>query len=810
MRVRAQEVLSDDVFEMSVWITVMQVTMDPIVDTVLDIISKCVVASVRPGLEAETTIAGDLHIISQRIQDVDDGICGICLSELLECTGEDVAVMSLREMKCPGSHQFHSQCLRQWLVHSKRGDCPVCRHNFYDSVRKDCEENLEHQIQPCPTASYKCCWSKTYDLRVAAVQILNFCKSSSDVPFSESVASALLWSLSEPDEISELVLGHNNISDAMEVLTPQSVWQYCVSLIKAFDFAQSNESRFMILHGIRAVSINGECGAMLVSLGCFSILLNFLKMSPSDLDDDDEFEFIEMIAFAMYNLVLHEELGPVLLRELFEAFKAADNEHARHRYAAAIYEIAELDRESCIALISGGACTALIEELKTSNTICNQALLTSQKIDCYTYYYYLASAICTLSSSLDGCLALIDAGACDAFVAALRIFRMNVDVEHATVDVQPACNILCTMNIISKQHIGRVALVAADAFPELIGVLKKAGPIIEEYHFSATPGYSYHWNEQIQDTAVILSHLVKNQMGRVELIKSDACGALVEILQNPGVYLDQKHLDRIEYFMVRISRVDDGRMIDALAQGLNVASNVYARSRLSFFIGSLARSSLNLYPLRFVSSRSCYGLVQAFKMAEDNDGRKDIIVTIDILLKNVKESRAALVAAGALGVLKESLEMGLCSPKDCGIADIISVLSEPEKGPPPPQRLINHHTQSHISSHHLCSVSVDAFLVPAESLSSSATPSFAFGAVLPPTAPAFAAFGASTGYMSMTQAPMSSSQRERVEKELKDVEDMLRKHNDRPQQQQQAEEDNNATGTGDDRLVKKRNTSDDV
>ena len=62
----------------------------------------------------------------------------------------------------------------------------------------------------------------------------------------------------------------------------------------------------------------------------------------------------------------------------------------------------------------------------------------------------------------------------------------------------------------------------------------------------------------------------------------------------------------------------------------------------------------------------------------------------------------------------------------------------------------------------------------------------------------------------MTQASMSSSQRERVEKELKDVEDMLRKHNDRPQQQQQAEEDNNATGTGDDRLVKKRNTSDDV
>ncbi len=36
--------------------------MDPIVDTVLDIISKCVVAAVRHGLEAESTIAGDLII----------------------------------------------------------------------------------------------------------------------------------------------------------------------------------------------------------------------------------------------------------------------------------------------------------------------------------------------------------------------------------------------------------------------------------------------------------------------------------------------------------------------------------------------------------------------------------------------------------------------------------------------------------------------------------------------------------------------------------------------------------------------------
>jgi hypothetical protein len=56
--------------------------------------------------------------------------------------------------------------------------------------------------------------------------------------------------------------------------------------------------------------------------------------------------------------------------------------------------------------------------------------------------------------------------------------------------------------------------------------------------------------------------------------------------------------------------------------------------------------------------------------------------------------------------------------------------------------------------------------------------------------------------MCMTQASMSSSQRERAEKELQDVEDMLRKRSDQPppplllqlqQQQQQAEDDDNAT-----------------
>jgi hypothetical protein len=659
--------------------------MDPIVDTVLDIISKCV----------DATIAGDLHPSSEKFKDSDYDNCCICLNALFECTGEDGCVVGpgVREIKCPGSHKFHSQCLRSWLARSKLGDCPICRHNFHESVREDCEANLEHQIQPCSTAIFTCIWSKTYDQRVSAVKVIEFCKSSSDLPFSETVASAFLWSLSEqrgdPDEfgddISELVLPH--IGDALQVLSPQSGWSYCASLVKAFDFAESGASKNLILHGIRAVSVDEDYGATLVSLGCFSILINSLKTSYSDWDSDEGAYLTDMIAYAMYNFVLHEELGPVLLRELLQAFKVADAEYERQRFAIAIYEIAlsqpktndELDSAGCIALISGGACTALIEDLKKSNTICNHASLNSQKIDCS--YFDVTFALFTLARSLNeypaSVDAFVDANACEALVATLRIFRMNVDVQHTACNMKPACHVLNAMNSISQQRIGCVTLVAADAVPELIGVLKKAGPIIEGYQIAETPDFSVHWNEQIQETAVILSNLVKTKEGRVELIKSDACGALIEILRNPGASLHEEILCSIKQYIVWISRVDDGLMINALVKGLHVASNDYARSRFSYVIGRLALSSLD--PVHFISSGSCCALVQAFKMTEDNGVRKDIVDAIDILLKNVRDSRASLVAAGAVGVLKESLEMGCCSSEVCAIADVISFLSEPEK-----------------------------------------------------------------------------------------------------------------------------------
>ena len=118
-------------------------------------------------------------------------------------------------------------------------------------------------------------------------------------------------------------------------------------------------------------------------------------------------------------------------------------------------------------------------------------------------------------------------------------------------------------------------------------------------------------------------------------------------------------------------------MINERVKGLHAASNDYARSRFSYVTGRLALSSLD--PVHLISSGSCCALVQAFKMEEDNRVRKDIVDAIDILLKNVRDSRASLVAAGAVGVLKESLEMGFCSSKVCAIADVFSILSEPEK-----------------------------------------------------------------------------------------------------------------------------------
>ena len=135
----------------------MQANMGSIVDTVLDIISKCFEAFIKPSQTVESNISSDDSPVSEQFYDVFNDDCGICLSELLECISEDGGVIGVREMKCPGSHKFHSDCLKKWLDHSKRGDCPMCRHTFYESVRKDCETNLAHQVQSCPTTRTPVC-----------------------------------------------------------------------------------------------------------------------------------------------------------------------------------------------------------------------------------------------------------------------------------------------------------------------------------------------------------------------------------------------------------------------------------------------------------------------------------------------------------------------------------------------------------------------------------------------------------------------------------------------------------------------------
>ncbi len=92
------------------------------------------------------------------------------------------------------------------------------------------------------------------------------------------------------------------------------------------------------------------------------------------------------------------------------------------------------------------------------------------------------------------------------------------------------------------------------------------------------------------------------------------------------------------------------------------------------------------HTVHFVSAGPCSALVQAFKMAgSDCTGtRKEIVGAIDNLSRNIKESRAGFVAAGAVGVLKESLKccaQALCCSTDCAvisIADIISLLGDPE------------------------------------------------------------------------------------------------------------------------------------
>jgi hypothetical protein len=184
------------------------------------------------------------------------------------------------------------------------------------------------------------------------------------------------------------------------------------------------------------------------------------------------------------------------------------------------------------------------------------------------------------------------------------------------------------------------------------------------------------WIEQMKCTAMILSRLVKIKQGCLELMKIDSCGDLVEFLQNDGVYLDQKHFDSIDRYIIHISRVDNGRMINSLVKGLHGASNECARSRFSFFIGSLAITYRE--PSHLVSAGACGALVQAFKMAEDDDTRSQMICDMQIFSRNVKESRRAFVAAGAVGMLKEYQKKKTRSSKDCDIDEILDFLCEPD------------------------------------------------------------------------------------------------------------------------------------
>ncbi len=665
-------------------ITAVQLKMDTIVDTILDIISKCVVAAVRP--EAESTIAGDLQLISQRSQDIDEDICGICLSTLLECTGEDVAAMSLREMNCPGTHQFHSQCLKKWLVHSKQGNCPMCRHNFYDVIREDCAANLEHQVQPCPIAGFKCFWSRNYNQRVAAVKILDFCKSSLDQPFGEIVASALLWSLSECieshgqpddfDDLSELVNGQM-LSEAIEVLNPHLVWQYCVSLVKALNVAETDsKGAFDIIFAMWMVSDNEDCCATLVSLGCFSILLN--------MDSCDANGMIEM---TMVNFLVQEELGPGLLIELLETYKAAETEHVRERFAKIISDIASKNEEGHISfLISGGACTALIEDLKISNNECNQVLQKSKNIDLCTDAHFgsITSAIYKIASTLYGCLALVDAGACDALIAALRVFMSSFGYEQIIDTLKLSCNILRAIKSISR----RINLVAADFCLVLIAVLKNTKSVIERYPVAKAPDFKLYAFKQIQKLTAILRHLATIKEGREEMIKADACGVLLEILKTPDVFLKTKHINNITYVMFRISCNNCGLLMNPIVEGLRDANNDCIRSRLSIVIADLYIAygvgdiSVVLNPAHFVSAGPCGALLQAFKTAESDSTKHIIVGVMDTLSRKLKESRVGFVNAGAFSVLKDSLkccEQGLCGSKGCAIAEIISLLGgDPE------------------------------------------------------------------------------------------------------------------------------------
>ena len=94
-------------------------------------------------------------------------------------------------------------------------------------------------------------------------------------------------------------------------------------------------------------------------------------------------------------------------------------------------------------------------------------------------------------------------------------------------------------------------------------------------------------------------------------VENRFCCAPVEILH---VLLDEELLDNIEHYTVQFSRVENGRTIDSLVNGLHTASSDSARRRFSFFTGNLSDDHMCTHPLdisqpRHVTVIAVLGLV---------------------------------------------------------------------------------------------------------------------------------------------------------------------------------------------------------
>jgi len=74
--------------------------------------------------------------------DTENDVCPLCMDAIGSTTTVRVSLcvcifsqrkihasMQIRQVRCPGNHNFCGECIESWLVYKQQNNCPICRHD---------------------------------------------------------------------------------------------------------------------------------------------------------------------------------------------------------------------------------------------------------------------------------------------------------------------------------------------------------------------------------------------------------------------------------------------------------------------------------------------------------------------------------------------------------------------------------------------------------------------------------------------------------------------------------------------------------